>query len=87
MSIPAPTAESIKKLSLSQIAREIRTYWGVINYAAAPYLSAMACLSSVDESYGAESGKSIVNYFLCNAQTFRGPVAKIIKEELRRRVK
>jgi hypothetical protein len=87
MPTPAPTAESIKLLSLSQIAREIRTHWKVINFAAAPSLSAMACLSSVDENYEQDSGKSIVNYFLCNAQSFRGDVAKIIKKELRRRVK
>ena len=87
MSIPHPTPESIKTLSVAQIAREIRTYWPVIDYAAQPYLAAMACISSVDDNYGLDSGRSIVAYALNNMSTFRGPIAKIIKAELCRRIK
>ena len=87
MSIPHPTAESLKTMTLPQIAREIRTYWSVINYAAQPYLAAMACISTVDDNYGCDSGRSIVAYALNNMQSFRGEIAKLIKAELRRRIK
>jgi pyruvate kinase len=34
-----------------------------------------------------DSGKSIVIYFLGNAQTWRGPIAKAVKKELNSRIK
>ena len=69
---------------LSEIAQEIRRDWGAkVNYAAKPYLDAMSTLNSVNDKYGWDSGKSIVAYFLCNAGTWRGDVAKRIKAELK----
>ena len=66
------------------IALEIRNNWGVkVNYAAKPYLEAMGTLSSIDDKYGYESGKSIVRYFLANAGTWRGDVARRVKAELK----
>ncbi len=56
--------------SLATIAREIRADWSKINYAAKPYLDAMASLDSVRDSYGYDSGKSVVLYFLSN-QSFK----------------
>jgi hypothetical protein len=41
-----------------------------VNYAATPYLSAMVSLDSVNDNYGADSGKSVVLYFLVNAGSF-----------------
>ena len=69
--------------SLSLIAREIRQDWKTVNYAAKPYLDAMQSLSSITDSYGCENAKSVVLYFLCNAGTWRGPIAKSIKAELK----
>ncbi len=37
--------------------------------------------------YGADPGSSIVAYFLSNASTWKGPVAKMVKAELRQRAK
>jgi hypothetical protein len=68
---------------LYQIANEIKKDWVKPNYAAKPYLDAMQCLSSVNDSYGWDSGKSIVIYFLCNANTWKGENAKRIKAELK----
>ena len=73
---------------LHEIAREIRKDWGAKeNFAAKPYLDAMATLDSVDDNYGWDSGKSIVLYFLGNASTWRGETAKRIKAELKAMVK
>lgn len=68
---------------LYQIANEIKKDWVKPNYAAKPYLDAMQCLSSVNDSYGWDSGKSVVLYFLCNANTWKGENAKRIKAELK----
>lgn len=69
--------------NLGQIAHEIGQDWVKVNYAAKPYLSAMASLGSVDDSYGWDSGKEIVLRFLCNASSWRGETAKRIKAELK----
>lgn len=69
---------------LYEIAREIRQDWGgKIYFGAVPYLQAMATLNSIEDNYGMDSGKSIVLYFLANAQTWRGETAKRVKAELK----
>ena len=69
---------------LYEIANEIRKDWGAkINFAARPYLDAMATLTSINDNYGWDSGKSIVLYFLSNASSWRGETAKRIKAELK----
>ena len=69
--------------SISVIAADISRAWAKPNYAAVPYLSAMRCLDSISGTYGADSAESVVIYFLCNASTFRGPQAKVLKAELK----
>lgn len=70
---------------LYTIASEIRKDWGAkINGAARPYLDAMSSLDKITDSYGLDSGKGIVAYFLCNAGTWRGEVAKRVKAELKK---
>lgn len=74
--------------SLESIAREITADWGIkVNYAAAPYLHAMAGLNSVADSYGADSARSIVAYFLANANSWRGDTARRVKAELKSMIK
>lgn len=68
--------------SISEIAAEISKDWKPVNYAAKPYLDAMYSLNSINDSYGMDSAKSIVLYFLANAGTWRGETAKRIKKEL-----
>jgi hypothetical protein len=73
----------VKGRSLYVIAREIRADWKKVHYAAEPYLDAMDSLDNVKETYGYDSGASIVRYFLANASTWRGDVARAIKGELK----
>ena len=68
---------------LSVIARDIYANWKNVNYAAKPYLEAMSCLESINDNYYEDSARSIVAYFLANAGSFRGDVAKSIKAELK----
>ena len=68
---------------LYEIAKEIKNDWKNVNFAAKPYLDAMASLNSIEDNYGWDSGKSIVLYFLSNASSWRGETAKRIKAELR----
>lgn len=72
---------------LHAIAADIRKDWKPVNFAAKPYLEAMECLNSVSDSYGADSARSVVLYFLCNANSWRGEVARTIKKELNSMVK
>jgi hypothetical protein len=86
-------AEAIKNLTLGFIARLIRKTWvnkkgeSTVYFGAVPYLSAMGDLNNIEDTYGMDSGQSIVLYFLSNASTYRGPQAKIVKAELKRRIK
>jgi len=67
---------------LREIAAEIRRDWKNPYFGAVPYLQAMGTLGSVNDSYGYDEGRSIVNYFLSNASGWRGPTAKRVKAEL-----
>ena len=69
--------------SLREIAIEIDSDWTKVNFAARPYLDAMKTLISIDDAYGADSARSVVLYFLSNASTWRGPVAREVKAELK----
>ena len=73
--------------SLSEIAREISRAWPKPSFGAVPYLDAMRSLDRITDSYGADSGKSIVAYFLSNAATWRGEPARRIKKELNAMIK
>lgn len=68
---------------LYTIAADIKKNWPKVNYAAQPYLDAMASLTSITDPYYADSGKSVVLYFLANASSFRGDAAKALKTELK----
>jgi len=79
--------EYLKTVTLYRMAVIIKRDWKKVNYAAEPYLAAMATLNSIDYDYGHDSGKSIVLYFLSNAKSWRGEVARAVKKELKRRCK
>lgn len=72
---------------LYEIAEDVRAHWPKVNYAAEPYLSAMAQLESVTDTYGYDSADSIVRYFLTNATTWRGEDARRVKAELKGMIK
>ena len=68
---------------LSNIAHDIRRDWKTVNYGALPYINAMLQMDRVTDAYMYDTGASIVRYFLCNAGSWRGPVANVIKAELK----
>ena len=78
--------ENLEAKTLAQIARMIQRDWKKVNFAALPYLDIMALLDSVDDHYCNDDGRGIVRYFLGNAGTWRGEVARAIKAELNRRL-
>lgn len=69
------------------IADDIRANWPKVYFGAVPYLDAMRSLNHVTDTYGADSAKSIVLYFLSNATTWRGERAREIKAELKALIK
>ena len=79
------------KRPICAIAADIQREWSKVgkgvNYAAKPYLQAMGTLVLISDTYGADSGRSIVLYFLANAQTFKGDKAKALKLELKNLLK
>ena len=72
---------------LHVIAREIIRTWPKPYFGAVPYLQAMRTMGSVSDSYGMDSGRSIVAYFLSNASTWRGDDARRLKAELKAMIK
>jgi hypothetical protein len=72
---------------LYEIARDVRSNWPKVNYAAVPYLDAMARLDRITDNYGMDTADTIVLYFLSNARSWRGEDAKRIKSELNAMVK
>ena len=67
---------------LYEIAKEIRSDWKKVYFGAVPYLEAMETLSGMDDKFICDDADEIVMYFLANAQTWRGDVARRIKKEL-----
>lgn len=66
-----------------EIATEISRDWKKVNYAAVPYLEAMYALDKITDPYLADSGESVVAYFLSNASSWRGETARRVKIELK----
>ena len=76
-----------KPRRLSEIALEIEFDWNSrgkgVNFAAKPYLDAMLQLETLNDHHFLDLARSIVSYFLSNAATWRGIVARELKLELR----
>ena len=53
----------LKDKKLSEIAQIVREDWTNVNYAAVPYLDAMATLDSIKDKYFFDDGDDIVIYF------------------------
>lgn len=70
-------------MNYAQILNNIST-WENMNYAARPYFQAMKQLNSFDDQYMYDSGHSIGLYFLANAATWRGDVARETKAAMKK---
>lgn len=66
-----------------KIAQEIKQDWKNVNFAAKPYLDAMMAMDKVTDSYGFDSGDSIILYFLSNANSWKEEKAREIKKKLK----
>lgn len=76
-------SRSVQRRPLYEIHDEIVRNWKNVYFAAVPYLDAFRYLDKVTDSFMSESGRSVVTYFLSNAASWRGDVAKRVKAELR----
>ena len=85
------TVTRIKEGNLSDISRVIRRDLKAQNkkvpFGAEPYLEALDTMDNIGDMYGADSGSSIVAYALSNLSSYKGPVAREVKAELKRRLK
>lgn len=82
------TGLMLEQLTIAEIAQVIRRNWTPkVYFGAVPYLDAMLSMEKITDPYGLDPGTEIVNYFLANANTWRGEVARAVKKELNRRVK
>ena len=66
-----------------QIAQDIKDAWKNPSPYALAYLDPMLTLNSIDDHYYFDDARSIVLYFLANAQGFRGEKARQLKQELK----
>ena len=69
--------------TLKEISIEISSDWKKPYFGAVPYIEAMRDLHSINDNYYEDSGRSVVMYFLANAGTWRGDVARRVKSELK----
>lgn len=79
------TMKPRERRPLSAIAYDIRKDWKNVYFGADPYLAAMATCHTQDKRYlyMYETAEQLVNGFLSNCSTWRGPVAREIKAELK----
>ena len=73
----------MKERKQYEIAEEIKADWTNIDTYALAYLEPMFELSSIDDKYYLDTGKSVVLYFLANAQPWKGDTARRVKAELK----
>ena len=81
------TTSNIQQASLREIAFAIEKDWVKVSPHAQPYLDALKQLDSINDSYYADTAKSVVLYFLANASSYRGESAKAYKTYLKSLVK
>lgn len=74
--------KGVQTRPLFRVAQEVKADWKKVYFGAVPYLDAMLSLNSINEDYGADSARSVVAYFLANAQTWKGETARRVKKEL-----
>lgn len=72
---------------ICEIVGDIIKDWKKPYFGAVPYINAMRHLNDINQNYGVESAKTIIEYFLVNASAWRGPEARKIKAELNKMIK
>lgn len=77
------TVRPVQNRFLWEIAEEIKSDWTKPYFGAVPYIDALSTLNWANDSYGCESARTQIIYFLSNASTWRGEVAQRVKKELK----
>lgn len=80
------TMEHLAELSISQIAYMVRKDWKRPYFGCVPYIEAMLSIEHITDRYVVGDGTSVVRGFLANAQQYRGPIARMVKAELNKRL-
>ena len=83
----AEIEKALPNMKIYEICTVIRMSWANVYFGAKPYISAMASIQDINERFIAEDGRTQVAYFLANATQWKGPVARIVKKELNKRLK
>jgi len=65
------------------IADDIKKDWVNMSPYAKPYWEAMQSLTWITDNYYYDSAESVLRYFLANANTWKGEIAKQIKQEIK----
>ena len=81
----------MEKLTFFQLAEIVSANWretGYKNFLAQNALDFLSCIQCVEESFGIlGSARNGIERFLSHARGWRGPVARTVKKELRRRLR
>lgn len=78
----------VKHRHLEVIANEIKRDWKNPYFGAVPYIREMGSFNSIaDDDPCGDGARSCVLYFLSNARTWKGDVAKRVKAELKSMLK
>lgn len=73
----------VVKRPIYVIAAQVRRDWLRPYFGAVPYIDAMDSIDDINDMYGLDPARDIVRYFLSNATTWRGEVARTVKAELK----
>ncbi len=78
--------DDLVSMSIRDIGEVIYSHWQHPWYGAEPYIEGMR-LSDDKGNFGADDWQTLAIYFLGNAARWRGPIARTVKAELKRRLK
>lgn len=76
----------LRRVPLRSLAIFVRQAWVNPYFGARPYIEALCWLDG-NGMYGCDDWRMLTLYFLSNARTWKGEEARLVKEEMKRRVK
>lgn len=72
--------------TIRELMQIVKSDWQRPYFGAVPYIEALLQCETMDSRYLFETARDLVPYFLCNANTWRGEIAKEVKAELKQRL-
>jgi len=82
-----PSQDIIVPDEIFKIAKMVVEDWKNIPKSAMAYLDPMHIVTTIKDPYYQDNGEYLVRYFLSNATTWRGPVARAVKAKLNQLLK